>query len=525
MQTSNLNQRNKAIGEELLARTRAVDSLIDYGKYVDIPGVPVSADENLNDWVYRPIETDVATHHILMLEIMQKVVLGDLPRAMFFLPPGSAKSSYGSVVMPTWAMGRVPGTKIILASYGSDLAKKHGRKARSIVKSDGFRALFDAGISRETSAADEWACENGSEYMAAGILSGITGNRAHGIIIDDPIKGRQEADSETTRKRTFEAYQDDLKTRLIPGGWEILIQTRWHESDLAGMLLPEDYDGESGLIECQDGRQWYVVNLPAQCEREDDPLGREIGEYIWPEWFTPEHFEGFKRQTRTWSALFQQRPAPAEGTYFQRDWFHRFQQHEIPSNLHIYVTSDFAVSADGGDFTEHGVWGVDEVGGLWVLDWWYGQKTADIWIESLLDMLSTFVPMCWFGEGGVIRKAIEPFLTKRMIERQVYCRVEWVNPVTDKATRARAFQSRAAMGMVHLPLGETGDRILSQLLSFPVGGHDDAVDVCSLMGLVIDQAHPAIVTRKKAGAENEAGRDWEKIQGVDTNDAVNLDDM
>lgn len=511
---------------ELAARDRAATSLSDYAQYIEVPGEPVKDDQDGADWVYKPAGSGQAKHHRLILDIIERVIMGGLPRAMFFMPPGSAKSTYGSVVAPTWAMGRVPNTKIILASYGSDLAKKHGRKARAIAKSAHFKAVFDCSLSTDTAAADEWATTNGSEYMSAGILSGITGNRAHGIIIDDPIKGRQDADSQTIRDRTWEAYQDDIKTRLIPGGWEIIIQTRWHEDDLAGRLLPDGYAGESGLATCKDGRKWYIVNIPAECERLDDPLGRKVGELLWPEWFTSDHFDGFRAQPRTWSALFQQRPAPDQGTYFQRNWFHRYQPHECPADLHVYISSDFAVtdSGDDPDYTEHGVWGLDEVSGLWMVDWWKGQKTADVWIAELLALFKRHAPLAWFGEGGVIRRAIEPFMVRMMMDTETYCRVEWVNPINDKATRARSFQARAASGKVHIPVGPDGDRLIDQLVAFPAGRYDDAVDVCSLIGLVIDQAHPAVVDRQPSKAQTVAEKDWERIHGVaNDGDAVNLD--
>lgn len=401
----------------------------------------------------------------------------------------------GSVVAPTWAMGKFPGLKIILTSYGSDLAKKHGRKARQVVRSKGYAPIFETQISTDTSAADEWALENGSEYMAGGILSGITGNRANGLIIDDPIKGREQADSETIRQKTWEAYQDDLRTRLVPGGWEIIIQTRWHEDDLAGRILPEKYDGESGLIRCRDGRDWYVVCLPAQCERDDDPLGRQAGEYLWPEWFTPEHFEGFKSQARTWSALFQQRPQPEDGTYFQRDWFRWYNPDSPPPNVNCYLSSDFGVTEGDGDFTEHGAFGITPDDDLYVLSWWTGQKTADVWIDALLDMVAKLKPLCCFGEKGVIRRSIEPFLIKRMGERRIYTRMEWLNRGADKATCARGFQARAAQGKVYLPDNEKGHEILDELLRFPTSARDNKVDVCALLGMALDQAHPAITPK------------------------------
>jgi hypothetical protein len=510
--------------QELLRRRRARNNLLDYTKAIDVPGKPVSEDPD--EWVFQPIETGLADHHLLMLSVMQRVITGEIPRAMFFLPPGSAKSTYGSVVSPTWAMGCYPGLKIILASYGSDLAKKHGRRARQIVRSpkygsifthsDGYGDIKPVRLSSETAAADEWALTNGSEYIACGILSGITGNRAHGIIIDDPVKGRQEADSETVQKRTWEAYQDDLRTRLIPGGWEIIIQTRWHEKDLSGRILPENYNGESGLIMCRDGREWYVVCLPAQCDREDDPIGRRIGEYLWPEWFISGHFEPFKKQTRTWNALFQQRPQPEEGTFFQRGWFKRFKYGEHPKNLYFYGVSDYAVSDDpSADFTDQGITGIDELGDIWVSDWWRGQAAPDKWIGTQLDMIDKWKPFCWFEEAGVIKKAVKPLQDRMALERGVFCRHEWLPSIQDKPTRARGLQARASEGKVHIMQGliiddeDIGDMILDQLIRFPAGANDDAVDALGIIGRALDQAHPAItVAKPRPKTEAEARIDY-----------------
>jgi hypothetical protein len=404
-------------------------------------------------------------------------------------------STYGSVVAPTWAMGKYPGMKIILSSYGSDLSRKHGRRARQIARSPQYKAIFQTQISSDTSAADEWALTNGSEYLACGILSGITGNRAHGIIIDDPIKGRQEADSDTVRDRTWDVYMEDLRTRLVPGGWEIIIQTRWHEDDMAGRILPDNYDGETGLIRCRDGRDWFIVCIPAQCERQDDPLNRKIGEYLWPEWFSEEHFAPFKVQVRTWNALFQQRPQPEQGTYFQRDWFHRYSPVQLPAFLHYYGSSDYAVTEEeDADYTEHGIIGLDHLGDTWVIDWWRGQTEADKWIKAMLNLVKKYKPFAWFGEKGVIKRAIHPLLRRMMLEENTYCRTEWIASVKDKPTRARAFQGRAASGKVHIPVGEVGDRILDHLLRFPTGKqYDHTVDVLSLFHLALEEAHPAIL--------------------------------
>jgi predicted phage terminase large subunit-like protein len=508
------NWSKRDITREAIRRKRAKDSLVDFAQYIDIPGVPTSDEDN--GWELAPVETGVAAHHALIMRVMQGVFGGTIPRAMLFLPPGSAKSSYGSVVFPAWAMGKRPGFKVILASYGSDLAKKHGRRARQIVRSHKFQNVFATSISADTGAADFWALENGSEYMAGGILSGITGNRCQLLLIDDPVKGREEADSETIQKKTWEAYQDDLRTRLVPGGSEIIIQTRWSENDLSGKILPEDYDGQTGLIKCRDGRDWYVVCLPAQCERSDDPLGRNVGEYLWPEWFTEEHFEGFKAQSRTWSALFQQRPDPPEGTFFKKEWFLRYRPGDAPLAMNHYLTSDHAPGGeDHNDFNCFRVWGVDQAGEVWLRGGFRAQETIDKSTDKAIALIKVHKPFCWFPEDDNNWKAVSGFVAKELNNAKAWVRIEPVSPHgQDKPTKAQAFQALASCGMVHIPEGPEGDEIISQYLKFPAGAHDDEVDAASIIGRVINEAHPAIVKKPKEEPKTQAQEDFDVVFGI-----------
>lgn len=232
-------------------------------------------------------------------------------------------------------MGRKPNTQIILASYGTGIAAKQSRKVRTIVKDPRYTSLWaDRPILNEDQrAVDDWQLSNGSSMMAAGLLAGITGNRADGVIIDDPVANREQADSATIREKIYNEYIDTAMTRAKPKMWVILIQTRWHEEDLAGAILPLDYAGESGLIHCRDGQLWNVLCLQAKCEREDDPLGRKVGDYLWPDWFPPEHWATWEknpRAARTWGALYQQRPAPDAGIHFNADMF-RFYNQALPA--------------------------------------------------------------------------------------------------------------------------------------------------------------------------------------------------
>jgi predicted phage terminase large subunit-like protein len=425
---------------------------------------------------------------------------------MLFLPPGSAKSTYATVVAPTWAMGRVPDFKVIGVSYGSDLARKFGRRMRSIVRQHAYNMLFSTALSSESSAADEWALDNGSEYMGGGILSGITGNRADFIPIDDPIKGRQEADSEVTRKRTVEAYQDDVLTRLKPGGSIMLTQTRWHEEDLAGSLLPIGYDGESGMIECRDGNVWEVICIPAQAYRADDPLGREVGEYIWPEWFPEDHWATFKRVPRTWSALYQQRPAPEEGDYFKSDWLRPYEKQPARETMRIYGGSDYAVTADGGDYTVHVVVGLDPEGRMYLLDLWRKQASSEEWIEAFCDLVLQWKPMGWAEEQGQIRAGIGPFLDRRQRERKAYCARESFPTRGDKAVRAQSIRGRMALEGLYVPTSaDWFASFRAELLSFPAGKHDDQVDALGLVGQLLDTMLAGQIPPKPEKPKNPSG--------------------
>ncbi len=492
----------------LLKRRRMRESLIGFAESITIPGAPVSEEEN--EAIFEPVGSGVALHHKLFMQKIQECMTKRYGRLMIFAPPGSAKSTYATVVGATWYLGKFPGSRIILTSYGTELAKKHGRKARSVVKQDVFQGAFGCSMSSDVGAAEMWTLTNGSEYMSGGILSGVTGNRANCLIIDDPVKGREEANSATVRAKIREAYEDDLTTRLLPGGCVILIQTRWHPEDLAGGILPEDYDGRSGPVICRDGQVWEIVNLPAECEYADDPLGRPIGDgkggvpgsMLWEDFFDAQHWAPKRLQKRTWAALYQQRPKIEEDTRFRREWVQRYVPGTQPKWLRKYSASDYAVTEEDRekkndpDFTEHGIAGVDQFGHLWFLDWWSKQAESDVTIKALLDLADKHGVRRGFGEVGVIRRAIEPqFRTmKRERRGREGCRfspsleIEYLPHIGDKQAKLDAFLSMCSAGMVHFPdhTCAWAERVLTQLENFPdTRFKDDAVDVCGLFGRAV----------------------------------------
>jgi hypothetical protein len=414
-----------------------------------------------------------AQHHEQIAAKLEAVERGEIDRLMIFMPPRHGKSELASKRFPAWCLGRKPERQIIAASYNSDLANDFGRNVRNLVAEPEFQHVFPAvSLAPDSQAANRMNTNHGGAYVAAGVGTAVTGRGAHIALIDDPFKDREEADSERRRELVWDWYRSTLYTRLMPGGAIVLIQTRWHEDDLAGRLLEQERD------------QWEVLELPAL---------NAHGEALWPEWYDVPALQRIRDTIgpREWSALYQQRPQPDEGTFFQRAWFN---EHDYPSDkpvpeLRYYGTSDYAVTEGDGDFTVHRVWGIDGKGDVKRIAGWRKQSASDEWIEAKLDLIAKFKPLAWFGEGGVIQKAVEPMIRRRMRERNVYCRLEWLPSVHDKPTRARSFQALAASGRVAFERGAD----LSEHLVFPAGKNDDDVDNSSLIGRVIDQAHPALV--------------------------------
>ena len=441
----------RAYEDELIARYGARDSLAKWIAYRDIGLVP-------------------ALHHELIIRELEAIERGEITRLMLQLPPGSAKSTYTSQEFPPWFIGRNPRHNIIAASHTLDFAERWGRKARNIVASREFKNVFDFTISEDSQAAGKWETTTGAEYFAVGVGGSVTGRRADLGIIDDPVKGREDADSERSRETVWQWYLNDFLTRLKPGARQVVIMTRWHELDLAGRILD------------REASKWRVVTIP-MIAGENDPIGRKPGERLWPDWFTDEMVTDAQKDSRSWNALYQQNPIPDEGNFFKRDWFIEYADGELPSTLHKYGASDFAVTDKGGDFTEHSMWGVDFGGDLWLLDWWSGQTAPDVWIDRMCDLINVHKPMTWFGEAGPIRRSIEPFLRKRMDERRTFCNIEWLPSIMDKATRARSFQSMASMGKIKIPKDKPWlGHVMAAWLQFPAGRVDDPVDAASLIG-------------------------------------------
>jgi predicted phage terminase large subunit-like protein len=418
-----------------------------------------------------------AAHHRLLIEKLERVAQGKCKRLAIFLPPGSAKSTYGSVLFPPWFLSQPAkdghhGTAILTASHSKDLSEAFGRRARNLV--DQHQLVLGYRLTDDSKAAGRWNTTNGGSFITFGVGTGISGRRCDLGLIDDPIGKKEDADSKLMRDKTWDWYNFDFKPRLHPDAAIVLIQTRWHEDDLAGRIL------------ATEGSEWEVIRIPFHAE-DDDPLGRAEGEMLWPEWFKEDMYP---KDPRVAQCLYQNDPTPEQGNFFLAEWLVDYSSAlELPPNLRNYVGSDHAVSKrEEADLSCFVPAGIDSLDDLWVLpDIFWKRCDSGEAVEAMIDMASRRKPLAWFAEKGHITMSLGPFLTKRMQERSVYIPLFEQVSSKDKMTRAQSMRGRFRQKKVHLPkFVSCYATMRAEILSFPNGKHDDFVDALSEIGMGLE---------------------------------------
>jgi predicted phage terminase large subunit-like protein len=423
-----------------------------------------------------------ALHHRLICEEVETFLADPtLDVLMLHAPPGSAKSMYLSVLFPPHYLARYPSNSILAATHSQEFAQRWGRKVRNDILLDG--PTLGISVSQDNSASDRWSLTAGGEYYGVGAGVGISGFRADLGMCDDLFGSREDAYSETIREKRWNWYLDDFCGRLKPGAKRILMNTRWHDEDVAGREIARI---KSGVVK---GR---IIDIPAVAGP-DDPVGREQGEYLWDE---PDgyNYGSFLRARRRevsammWSALYQQSPAPEEGDYFKVEWLRPYDKVPAKETLRIYGGSDYAVTSGDGDWTVHAVVGIDPENRMYLLDLWRKQASSDVWVEEFCNLVKFWKPMAWAEETGQIKSGVGPFLEKRQRERQAYVAREQFPTRGDKAVRAQSIRGRMALDGLYVPINAPWYADLrSELLSFPAGKHDDQVDALGLVGQLLDR--------------------------------------
>ncbi len=431
-----------------------------------------------------------APHHRLIARHLEAIERGEITRLMITMPPRHGKSMLASEFFPAWYLGRNPDHYVVTATYAQELADDFGRKVKNQIADATYQSIFPGvGLADDSQSAKRFHVEGqqgGYEhrlsqrgaFYAVGVGGPLTGRGAHLLLIDDPVKNREDADSEIVRKKTRDWYTSTAYTRLMPGGRIIVIQTRWHEDDLSGWLLSEHkHEG------------WVTLDLPAL---------DSAGKALWPEQYNEAALDKIRLAIgpRDWSALYQQRPAPEEGDYFKSGWLRTYDKPPTRETVKIYGASDYAVTADGGDYTVHVVVGIDPESRIYLLDLWRKQASSDEWVESFCDLVKQWKPIGWAEETGQIKAGVGPFLEKRMRERKAFVAREQFPTRGDKAIRAQSIRGRMAMEGLYVPANAPWlSDLRHEMLAFPAGKHDDQVDALGLIGQVLDRMHAGSVPK------------------------------
>lgn len=385
-------------------------------------------------------------------------------RLIVAMPPRHGKSMTVSRLYPAWHIGNNPDDRVMLVSYGADLAEKHSRYVRNYVVSRPYKEVFPGVLlAKDSKASDAWDVEGHEGGMdALGIGGAATGKGAHILIIDDPHKNRQEAESELKRERAWDAFTDDLYTRLEPGGAVIVMATRWHIDDLSGRLLTRFKE------------RWQTLILPAVNENEEP---------LWPERFPIEVLRDIESTLLpySWSSEYQQSPVPHEGGLFKYHWFEPLID-RCPEIVHEYRYWDLALSAKSSADATAGVKIGQGIDGHWYITD-VAHKRID-WGD-----LTEYMASVILADGAKVQQGIEEagFMSRAIGDLNQDPRLRgyaiFGYPVDkDKFTRALPFAAKCAAGLVHILNRSWTQGYLEELCLFTGTGddmHDDQVDASS----------------------------------------------
>ena len=382
-------------------------------------------------------------------------------------PPQHGKSMTLSETLPSWYLGKFPTKRVIMASYNEDTAQKFCRRNADKLRQYGG-TLFGVSLALDRSTELELDNRQG-RMISRGIMSGITGNPADLIIIDDPIKNREEADSKTIRDKLWYEWQNSIKSRLAAKAKVILIMTPWHEDDLAARLL----NTEKNIRE---------IRLPVEAEA-NDPLGRKPGDALCPELGKDNHWlKQFKASyihdaqggARAWEALYMCRPRTEGGNLVDRSWWRFYKEGSIRDFGMEVISVDAAFKGtDSADYVAITVWG--KLGNDYYLRYCLNRHLTFSQTLDAIRMAQTLYPN---AQRVLIEDKANGTAIIDVLQREMFCIP--VNPKGGKEARVNAISPAIESGHVFLPEDAPWlEAYIDQFSAFPAGAHDDMVDSTS----------------------------------------------
>lgn len=384
------------------------------------------------------------------------------------MPPRHGKSELISHWFPVWYLNQFPENRVILTSYEADFAASWGKKVRDTIEEN---SSLTVRVMDDARAINNWQTTKGGGMTTAGVGGPITGKGANILIVDDPVKNAEEANSQVYQEKAFEWWRSTAYTRLEPGGAAIIVMTRWNQNDLAGKLIQEMEHG---------GEKWEVLKLPAIAET-DDPLGRTEGEALWPERYNLEALGNIKHSVGSyvWSALYQQSPLPPGGNLFKRQWFEIVEATPEGARKVRYwdLAATEASSSSDPDYTAG--CGMARKDGMFYVYGMQRTRSSPLSVGNLVRQTaevegrSTHIFM--EQEPGASGKNTVAHYS-RLLAGFVF---RGIKSTGSKVERAMPFAAQAEAGNVKLVNGPWVSAFLDEVEAFPLGAHDDQVDAAS----------------------------------------------
>ncbi len=403
-----------------------------------------------------------APHTVALCERLDALASGEIDKLAIFMPPRCGKTYHAAERFPAYFLGQNPTAQVITTSYTIDRAVRSSRRVRSIIRERELWPWPEIDLSSDSTAVETWETRQGGILKAAGVGGSITGFGAHLLAIDDPIKDRAEADSGPNRDRQWVWYTEVARTRLMRGGRQLIMLTRWHEDDLAGRIL--NSPGAS---------EWTVLSLPWFAE-EGDALGRAVGEPLWANGPSVPSVEKGEISSRAWAALYQQRPTLEVGNLFQREWFQ--YRAEMPASFRAVVQTIDSAWKTGvaNDYSVIATWGFD---GL-------RYHVIDVWREKVeypdLERIA-LQAYEWYRPGVVIIEDAASGTALIQAFKRTSIPVIAVPALGSKVSRAESVTPLFESGKVVLPPSAPWiDDFIEEHITFPHGKHDDQVDTTTM---------------------------------------------
>lgn len=420
-------------------------------------------------------------HTKLLCEHLEAVNSGEINKLAIMMPPRTGKTFHMSEFLPAYFLGCHPTESVVLASYTANRAETSSRVVRAMI-SDGYRWPFASRMSADSTSVKRWHTTLGGTLRAVGVGGSLTGFGAHLLVIDDPLKGRAEADSEVYRSRCWDWYSEVAQTRLMLGGRQIIGMTRWHEDDLLGHLLNS-----------KGANEWTVLRIPWFAE-ESDMLGRPLGQPLDMEIKPPPSVDKGEISSRGFEAEYQQRPTPLEGALFRAAWFKSFDEHVdkvvlltggqpivvAQHDLQRFCTVDLAASVKtSADFFAIGCWSLTPSNQLLL----HRMIRKRVEGPDQLELIRTVAAEHRASTIGI--ESVGYQLTMIQQAQRAGLPVKALKADKDKVSRAMTIAARYESGQVyHLRGAGWRGEFEQEMLVFPSGRHDDQVDVAAYAGLM-----------------------------------------